>query len=307
MSRAALLFTLALFGTAYAKDSKKCPPQALTSIDLVGNNGPVLVPVILQGQSAWMILQTDASVTLIYQNAADALHLSTRDITRDSFELTIGGQRVTHIASFNPLLVGTLRMSRTDFMVDPHHHDDEIYAGRPIAGSLAMDLLWSFDVELDLAHNKLVVYPPNSCGGRAVSWTDHYGRLPVDFTAIGNIYFTAEIDGKKVEATIATSTEASQMSVDVSRQLFPSESPSEPLTKVIRFASGDLVIPERLQLTSAPDTCVLTTVGRADGALGYDRCYGRYPLVLGRSALRKLHLYFSTRDKALYFTPADLQ
>ena len=172
-----------------------------------------------------------------------------------------------------------------------------------------MDLLWSFDVELDLAHKKLIVYPPNSCGGRAVSWTDHYGRIPVDFTAIGNIYFTAEIDGKKLEATIATSTEASQMGVDVSRQLFASETheSNEPLTKVIKFASGDLVIPERLQLTSATDSCVLTTAGRADGALGYDKCYGRYPLVLGRSALRKLHLYFSTKEKAIYFTPADVQ
>ena len=304
----AILFMLAQVGMAYAKDAKTCPPKALTSIDLVGD-GPVLVPVTLQGQSAWMILQTDASVTLIYQNAADTLHLAMRDITRDNFQFTLGGQRVTQVTSFDPLLIGTLRVSRTDFMVDPHHHDSDLYGGRPIAGSLAMDLLWSFDVELDLAHKKLIVYPPNSCGGRAVSWTDHYGRLPVDFTAVGNIYFTAEIDGKKLEATIATSTEASQMGVDVSRQLFTSEShePAEPLTKVIKFASGDLVIPERIQLTSAPDSCLLTKTGRADGALGYDRCYGRYPLVLGRSALRKLHLYFSTKEKVIYFTPADVQ
>jgi hypothetical protein len=300
---------LGLLGQAsasQANNNKSCPPKPLASIDLAVD-GPVLVPVTLQGQPAWMILQTEASVTLIYPNAAEALHLTRRNIDQDYFQMSLGGRRVTQLVSFKPLAIGDLSVARTDFMVDPFPRNDQMYAGRWIAGSLAMDLLWPYDVELDLANKKLVLYPSNSCGGRAVSWSEHYGRMPMNFTAIGNVYFTAEIDGTKLEASIATSSERSAMSIDVARKLMDSEQVGAPLTKVIKLASGDLVIPETLQLIGAPEGCVLGTAGNPDGALGYSGCYGRYPLVLGRAALRKLHLYFASRERLIYFSPSDLQ
>jgi hypothetical protein len=131
----------------------------------------------------------------------------------------------------------------------------------------------------------------------------------MDFTAVGDFYFTVEIDGKKLETSIATSQENSQMTVDVSRLLSPdsTNTPGEVLTRVVRLAAGDLVIPDKIQLTQTPQGCELSSAGRPDGALGYDRCYGRFPLVLGRSALRNLHLYFATREKVIYFTVADVQ
>ena len=303
------MMCLGLLGQAsasQANNNKSCPPKPLASIDLAVD-GPVLVPVTLQGQPAWMILQTEASVTLIYPNAAEALHLTRRNIDQDYFQMSLGGRRVTQLVSFKPLAIGDLSVARTDFMVDPFPRNDQMYAGRWIAGSLAMDLLWPYDVELDLANKKLVLYPSNSCGGRAVSWSEHHGRMPMNFTAIGNVYFTAEIDGTKLEASIATSSERSAMSIDVARKLMDSEQVGAPLTKVIKLASGDLVIPETLQLIGAPEGCVLGTAGNPDGALGYSGCYGRYPLVLGRAALRKLHLYFASRERLIYFSPSDLQ
>lgn len=319
VSSLAFLVLLSQVTAIQAKESRICPPKPLASIDLTVD-GPVLVPVTLQGQSAWMILQTEASVTLIYSNAADALHLSTRSIEKDNFELSLGGRRVTQLASFKPLAIGDLPVSRTDFMVDPFPHDARMYAGRLIAGSLAMDLLWPYDVELDLAHKKLVLYVASACGGRAVYWTDHHGQMPMSFTAIGNVYFTAEIDGTKLETSIATSSDGSAMSVDVARRLSQLEQqvtvptgtttssiPADSLTRVIKLASGELVIPETIHLISAPEGCVLGTSGSPDGALGYSGCYGRYPLVLGRDALRKLHLYFSSKEKLIYFTPAEVQ
>jgi hypothetical protein len=300
---------LALTGQAsasHANNNKSCPPKPLASIDLAVD-GPVLVPVTLQGQPAWMILQTEASVTLIYPDAAEALHLIRRNIDKDYFQMSLGGRRVTQLVSFKPLAIGDLSVARTDFMVDPFPRNGQMYAGRWIAGSLAMDLLWPYDVDLDLANKKLLLYPSNSCGGRAVSWTGHYGRMPMNFTAIGNVYFTAEIDGTKLEASIATSSERSAMSIDVARKLMDSEQVGAPLTKVIKLAAGDLVIPETLQLIGAPDGCVLGTAGNPGGALGYSGCYGRYPLVLGRAVLRKLHLYFASRERLIYFSPSDVQ
>jgi hypothetical protein len=93
----------------------------------------------------------------------------------------------------------------------------------------------------------------------------------------------------------------------VARRLMPSAQVGSPLTRIITLASGELVIPETLQLIGAPEGCVLGSAGYPDSALGYSGCYGRYPLVLGRAALRKLHLYFASREKLIYFSPSDVQ
>ena len=48
----AFLSLLSQVTTTQAKDVGNCPPKPLASIDLTVN-GPVLVPVTLQGQPAW--------------------------------------------------------------------------------------------------------------------------------------------------------------------------------------------------------------------------------------------------------------
>lgn len=315
----AALGVVTLLGQAkvtQASDAKGCPPKALASVDL-DIAGPTFVPVTLKGQPAWMMLQMDAALTLIDQDATNTLHLRTRSLGKDGFEFIVGGRQVTQMAAFEPLLIGGLRIPRSEFFVDPLPHASPAFAGRPVAGTLAMDLLWPYDFELDLTRRKLTLYSPSSCAGRAVYWADHYGRIPMDLTAVGNIYFTVEIDGVKLETSMATSVDSSQISMEAARRLSPLKEPAsdaanppargETLAKVIKLASGNLVVPEKIQVTSVPRICELSSAGRPDGALGYDGCYGRYPLVLGRNVLQKLHLYFATKEKVIYFTVLDVE
>lgn len=305
----ALLALVCHAGPTRAANSKSCPPSQLASVD-IAIAGPTLVPVALGGQSAWMILQTDAALTLLHQDAINSLQLPTHPLGKDAIEVTLGGRRITQAASFESMQLGSLSFSRTEFLVDPFPHPSPVYEGRVVAGSLAMDVLWPYDLELDLAKRKLALYSSANCAGAAVTWSKHYGRIPMDFTAVGDFYFTVEIDGKKLETSIATSQENSQMTLDVSRLLSSSDStntPGQVLTRVVRLAAGDLIVPDKIHLTQTPQGCELSSAGRPDGALGYDRCYGRFPLVLGRSALKNLHLYFATREKVIYFTVADVQ
>jgi hypothetical protein len=41
------------------------------------------------------------------------------------------------------------------------------------------------------------------------------------------------------------------------------------------------------------------------GAASYENCRGAHPLSLGQDVLSKLHLYIATKEKMLYFTPAN--
>jgi hypothetical protein len=293
---------------AHAANARTCPPRQLASVN-IAIAGPTLVPVTLGNQPAWMVLETDSALTLLHQDAISSLQLPTRVLGKDGIQVSVNGRRVTQITSLKPLQVGGASMSRTEFLVDPLQRPSTQYEGRLVAGTLAMDVLWPFDLELDLASKKLALYSPGSCGGAAVSWSQHYGRIPMDFTAIGGFFFTVEINGRKLETSIATSEESSQMAVDVARLLSSgsTSAPGDVLTEVIRLAAGDLAIPDKIHLTETPQGCELSAAGRPDGALGYDRCYGRFPLVLGRSALQNLHLYLATKEKVIYFTASNVQ
>ncbi len=55
-------------------------------------------------------------------------------------------------------------------------------------------------------------------------------------------------------------------------------------------------------LLDASSHCVLT---RKAGGIGYENCFGAYPLMLGASVLSKLHVYIATAENLLYFTLND--
>jgi hypothetical protein len=312
---ALLLFAAA--SAVYAASSKKCSSIPLATVTLAVD-GPILVPVTLNNHPVWMVLRTEAAMTLIHEDAVDTLKLATHSLGKDGLQVAMGGRHITQMASAGPLFIGGVRIARTDFFVDPFPHASEMYEGRLVAGSLAMDVLWPFDFELDLRSKRLAFYSPNDCGKPDLPWADHPGQIPMDLTAVGDIYFTAEIDGRKLETSITTSVDNSQIGIDIIHRLPASGSQSADangsdsgasggvLTKLINLAAGDLVIPEEIRVTTAaPKACSLSE--RPDGVLGYEGCYGRYPLVLGRNALRKLHLYFATKAKVIYFTVADVQ
>ena len=41
------------------------------------------------------------------------------------------------------------------------------------------------------------------------------------------------------------------------------------------------------------------------GAATYEGCLGIHPLALGQNVISKLHFYIATKEKMLYFTPAE--
>jgi hypothetical protein len=67
---------------------------------------------------------------------------------------------------------------------------------------------------------------------------------------------------------------------------------------------GIQIINAHITLIDRPqnDYCHL---GSRSGAVAYEGCYGVHPLQLGRNVLKKLRIYIATKEKVLYFTPAD--
>ena len=67
---------------------------------------------------------------------------------------------------------------------------------------------------------------------------------------------------------------------------------------------GIEIINARISLVDTPrnSTCRLSS---RLGAAAYENCLGAHPLSLGQNVISKVHLYIATKEKMLYFTPAE--
>jgi hypothetical protein len=304
-----------------AGDSARCSLKTLAAVDLVVSNH-VLVPVTINDHPALMVLQTSDPLSDLFIRAVPALGL-TADTLSKWTEAAVDKRRVSHIVSIGSLKIAGLPLAKQQLMINPLSTSIPLSEvnGRPVAGTLGIDALWPFDLELDLAHHKLVLYAPNHCHGHAVYWAEKPSRLPISMSEMGSVYFPVNLNGKAIEATISSDEEHTFLRTDASRALFGLDVGSAGLetyndangTVVAQsfhaatLSSGDLAVTGAQVMLSKPGRdCNLVTSGRPSGAAGYNSCLGAVPLVLGRDIIGKLRLYFAMEEKLIYFTPAEI-
>jgi hypothetical protein len=89
-----------------------------------------------------------------------------------------------------------------------------------VVGILGMDVLKQTDIELDAAHRKMNLFSPDHCPGHVVYWAAKYDSAPIRFRKLGEFYFPMELDGKKLETTLATSRPMTTLRTDATWHLF---------------------------------------------------------------------------------------
>jgi hypothetical protein len=304
---------------------KDCSLKQLVSIPLSLQDEGVYVPVTLNARQAWLALMTDVSSSSIRQGAVPDLQLPIeKSRSKEGYYMEMGGKLVTQVATIERPLIGDLPLPLKVWPIVPETAEAKSLNGLPIAGMLAMDILWHFDFELDLLQRKLILFSKDHCPGQGAYWAKSYGKIPMEVAEFGNMYIAVNVDGKKIEASFATSQSISVMSATVARRVFgitetvadtePDSNGQVLLTKFFRPTSvslGDLTIPEvSLGLMPPPlateiTHCTLSSRGRPSGAIGFNGCYGLYPLEIGVREMAKLRLYFAMGERVIYFTYAE--
>jgi hypothetical protein len=318
---------LLLMATAAAAQNPKpdCRLEPLAATE-IGVGDPVLIPVEYRGQAVWMVLDLGAPFSLIWPSAVEPLHLRTRtlDARPGEFLLAVEGQPVTTTVPVDALAIGAYRISRRDFFVDPRPHSIEKPPAQSVLGSLGMRELWPVDFELDLAHHRFNLYSSHHCSKAVANTWGRVSQIPMELNEFGNVLFPVELNGSKIVASISTIDADTTMSLDVSRQIFGFDERSADVQaqmdgkghsrgyfRSMALASGDLQFPNlAVRLTPAHPDCTLSKSGTFGDVAeftgrGDHLCFGTYPLVLGRSAIEHMRLYFATKEKILYFAPAD--
>jgi hypothetical protein len=311
----AVLFPATSLHSAEAKD---CQLKQYASLDLSGlRSGYLLVPVTIQGSRAFMILNTAYPFSSVTENAASRLALQIHRIPFGA-EVRFGKKPIEKVATAKGFSLGNVQFNSADFMIISNDTFGPNPGDAQVIGILGMDVFAHIDVELDVANRKMNLFSQDHCPGRAVYWSKTYDSVPIRFGQLGEFYFPMELEGKKLETTLASGNSSTTLSTDATKKLYNFDSHSSDVETETDAAGrttahyramklsgeGIQIVNARITLIDRPqnDRCHL---GSRSGAAAYEDCLGIHPLQLGRNVLTKLHIYIATKEKVLYFTPAD--
>jgi hypothetical protein len=308
------LSALACSATAFAEETpqtKDCRLPQLASIDLkIGSI--VLIPVVLDGTSAFMGLNSSLPVSTISLQAATEMKKAIGKAP-PPFANQPG------LVSIDSLSLGSYDIGKVRLMVTPGK-GITMPGLPPTIGSFALPTLFGVDYELDFAHNKLNLFSSNHCPGNVVYWTDKAAAIPYTLDRIGIPVFPIELDGKKISATLQAGGSNTRLKTDVSKALygFDEHSPgirsdaSDSGKMVNHYRAMKMALPG-LSVTNADvqlvaglaATCNLSLNSGPEHSATYRNCFGNPPLTLGLDLLQHLRMYFATEEHILYVTAAD--
>jgi hypothetical protein len=295
-----------------AADAPSCALQQYTSIDFnITRADDILIPITIGETPTFAELTLATAFNTTGPNAVETLKLETRSLSRITAATPkVGNRTITHATRPVPVMIGQLRITGVEFLVTSD-------VGGNISARVGLGLFGQADVELDFANQKLKVFSSDHCPGNVVYWADSFGAVPFRKATIGN-YLVMELDGKKIETGLGTSTAITRLHADAAKRLFDIDvGAPDPLVPGIRpekqrfmdlTANGIAVMNAQVDIEPfSPGGCRLREQRGADRAAGYGQCYNVFPLQLGMNVLKRMRIYFASKENMLYFTAADAQ
>jgi hypothetical protein len=287
-----------------------CRLRQLASIELkIGI--PVLAPVSLDGVPGFMALSNGLPLSTIFQPAVTEMKLvidkSHQPVSNSPGLVSIGS---LSLGSYD---IGKVRLLVTDA---PKSGSPQT---SPYIGSFALPTLFGMDYEIDYAHNKLNLFSANHCSGNVVYWADKAAAIPYSLDKVGIPVFPIELDGKKLSSTLALGAPRSLLRTDFSKALYGFDERSSGIRteaadsgntahhyRAMKMSLPGLSVTNAdLELIAGAKGCTPSPNAGPEHSAAYQNCFGSQPLVLGLDVLQHLRLYFATKERVLYVTPAD--
>jgi hypothetical protein len=306
----------------HATEAQDCSLKQYASIDLEESpNGHLLVPVTIEGTRALMLLNTDTLASTLSEAAVGRLAIQTHSSSMTAKTPT-GENYIPKIATAKQFSIGSAQFKNTHFLVPLTSFMSIIaerdYSDTQVIGIIAMDVLASVDVELDIASRKMSLYSQDHCPNNVVYWSNVHDSVPIHLGPRGGFYFPMDLDGKKIEATLSTWQATTTLSTDVTKKLYNFDSHSPDVESETDTTGKTIARYRAMQLDAVGFKVVNAHITLIDprtghchlgtrfGAAAYDNCEASPPLRLGLNVLTKLHIYIAPKEKVLYLTLAGV-
>ncbi len=314
--RCAVISLALVVSATSSQAADDCPPLKAIWLDLIATPKGYLVPVSVAGTSRYFLLDLGAAFSKIDKSVAEELSLPTKSIP-PAVKISDSYGDFASYAIAPTLAFGDVPRKNMQLLIDPYgHHSDP-----RTSGTLAMNSLMPFDIELDLGANKLGLFLPKHCEGpdALVHWPNQgVGAAHIVVEELGTILLPMTLDGVKIEASIDTLSEVSWMSTSAAHILMglneeaanqiaspnsdtPGGLPAYPFKTLT--ADGVTISNPAIHFYRSPALCGGLS-GRSMEEIRNQRCFGVADVALGFRALRHLHMFFSFGEKMVYFTAA---
>lgn len=296
---------------APSASNSQCQLPALASFDLTVRNGLVLVPVTIDGVPYRMRLNTAASLSSLRAHAAEKLQLPTEPVPKQA--LLYRDKDIRSLARVAQIALGGWVKADVYLSVQPTDLGES--SGSEDVGTLGMDILSSVDIDLDFPRHRANLYQPSSCKGGEAQWPQGYAILSLRRTPYGAYYFLSRLDGKRLETGNSTGLTHTLLTRETAKRVYGLDNKSDDFdgtdadTGALRYRLMQLSAPplkdagEKVYVVDvAMRRCQLTL---KDVGIGYANCVGIFPLQLGMSTLKSLHIYLSSNTNVMYFAEAN--
>ena len=281
---AALTSCLLLFSVlAVSARAEECQPVRLATVETSSLlDGRILVPVLVEGRGLSLLVDTGgASTTIKWERVADL------GLTAKSTMRKLAGVAGTMLNSFitgEDFRIGELRVANKPMYLET----------RPLFGAdgtLAPDILRDYDVEIDLAQDRLSLMSPSRCvldDGAAV--------IAMEVTKGGHVRFPVKIDGTTIMATLDTGTMTSLLSIKAAVRLgiYPNSSKLTLVRSPGRYRIYDYPF-ESLEMGGVKANHPNINIASDEFIPG-----GAGDLILGIDALRRMRITIAYSQNKLY-------
>ncbi len=305
-ANAMLLALAALCGLCTAAPAEEqCKLRRAAALDMtIDEAGGANIPITIGGQNFLMLIDTGGMYSLMKPSIAEKLNLELKTLPpeyRYAFML-YGKEFLNHHVEAKDIAIGHMPvMPHKDFVLLPENR-----LPPELAGTIAPDILRSFDIDFDFANEKFNLFLHDHCPQKVIYWADEgaYAVVPITLDSGWHADVPVELDGHRIKASLDTGSSRSLLSWEVAQRLFDLDEKSpgvKPDGKDFRYAFKALTM-------KGDNEGVTVTVQNPDIVLVPDKTSGmgnRDPvIILGMGILRQLHLYIAYEGKKLYVTPA---
>jgi predicted aspartyl protease len=304
-----LLVAVSVGLCAPAAAAQRCPPlKRIASIDLKYDySGRPVVPVLLNGRSKHLLVDTGAYISGLSRRAFDELGIPLKP-ARFQLRHSATGFTEREFGRVQEFRIGNLRAADHPFFLSPAPRNDET----AVEGEFGSEVLRNYDLDFDFVAGKLNLFDAKHCAAQVIYWRPAaVAVVPFDGRD-GDIVFTAKVDGQEVKAILDTGATWTYMNLAVAQRRYAIDA-----TKLPRAGTVDGVTRadfykkrfSRLELDGLavlnPEIILWPEMGtpRRVPLFANPDDYALFPpLIIGMSVMSKLHVYIAYKEGKVYFT-----
>jgi predicted aspartyl protease len=193
-----------------------CAPRRQAQLAVVFLRNLPLVNLTVNGTAATFLLDTGAERTIISAGAArrlgiDAHYEYPRRVRSLDSAVSSGDARLRSLGLGGTTLVDFRVLVGSLSLPGP--------SGKPLDGLLGADFFSSFEIDLDLARGRMILYERLPCAIAAPPWNQPYAAIAVNRSLNDHLFFPVGLDGDKLAAFIDTGAELSAVDMEAALAL----------------------------------------------------------------------------------------